>query len=61
MHESIEPIQFLTHVMKHLVNQQPSELHLVTKSDQDAMDIITACKQLIRAEYDLMMFRMRKF
>ena len=57
----VEPIEFLTHVMKHVVNSQPRELSQCTKADNDAMDIITSCKQLIRAEQDLLMFRLRKF
>jgi hypothetical protein len=51
--ENQDPIKFLTRVIKHIVNSQLSELSQVSVADNEAMDIITICKQLIRCEVEL--------
>jgi hypothetical protein len=55
----IDPIKFLAHVMKHLVNGQPAEYSQVTTADNDAMDIVTDCKEWIRAEERLSSWKLR--
>ena len=56
-----DPIKILTHAMKYIIDHQPCALSDLTKTDIDAMDIITNCMaQVILAEQDLMMFRLRK-
>ena len=56
-----DPIKILTHAMKYIIDHQPCALSDLIKADFDAMEIITNCKQWIRAEQNLMMFRLREF
>jgi hypothetical protein len=53
----MDALKTLTHAMKHLVNYQPSRLEDCTPADDDAMDIISCCKELIRAEQVLEQYR----
>jgi hypothetical protein len=47
-----DPLVFLTHTMRYIINHQPVALSDCTQAD-DAMDIITRCKEWIRAEHFL--------
>jgi hypothetical protein len=55
--ENQDPIKFLTRVQLRLINSQPSELSQVSVANNEAIDIIIICKQLIRCEVELARIR----
>ena len=46
----MDAIKILTHAMRYVVDSQPAKLEDCTPADDMAMDVITCCKEQVRAE-----------